>query len=76
MRERALVAQLASTECMCGDPKDPRRTFCRRCYYRLPPRMRSALYQNLSEGYEQAVDEAEAFLRGRMLQEKRRDGRL
>jgi hypothetical protein len=38
--------------------------------------MRSALYQKLGEGYEQAVDEAEAFLRGRLMREKGRDGKL
>jgi hypothetical protein len=65
MRERALVAQLAAVGCICGDPKDTRRTFCKRCYYALPPRLRSALYAKLGHGYEEAVDEAEAFLRSK-----------
>lgn len=75
-REKQLYAQLASLECFCGNPKEHRRTFCKKCYYRLPPRMRSALYAKLGEGYEQAVDEAEAFLRGRLMREKGRDGKL
>ena len=75
-REGQLVRQLASFECVCTAAKDPRRTFCRKCYYSLPPRMRSALYQRLGQGYEQAVDEAEAFLKSKELRKVRRDGKL
>jgi hypothetical protein len=76
MSNRELLNELASLECLCGSPKEPRRTFCRKCYYKLPPRMRQALYHKLHEGYLEARDEAAAFLRGRMLREKERDGRL
>ena len=71
-----LIRQLAAVECQCSAPTDPRRTFCRKCYYSLPPALRSALYQRLGQGYEQAVDEAEAFLRLRELKRKARDGKL
>lgn len=75
-RDRELLSELASVECLCGIPKEPKRTFCKKCYYRLPPRMRAALYLKLHEGYQQARDEAAAYLRGRMLRDKQRDGRL
>lgn len=62
LREKELAAELAGIECRCGNPKEPKRTFCRKCYYRLPERLRVALYRRIGEGYEQARDEAGAFL--------------
>lgn len=70
--EHEIVKELAGLECRCGNPKEPRQTFCRKCYYRLPPRMRSALYQRLGEGYAEAHDEAAGFLKTR----EARDGKL
>jgi hypothetical protein len=57
-----LVRELAGPVCRCGRPKSARRTFCSRCYYRLPPQLRSALYRRIGEGYEEAYAAAVAAL--------------
>lgn len=67
MTTRELIAELAGIVCRCGDPKEPRRTFCRRCYYSLPRKLRARLYDLVGGGYERAYDEAVAFLRRREL---------
>lgn len=61
--QKHILHELAGIVCgACGNPKEPQKTFCKKCYYKLPPRMRSALYQRFGEGYEAAYDEASAFL--------------
>ena len=62
---RKLLDELQGMQCACGAPKVPKHTFCRPCYYMLPPRLRRALYKRFLEGYESAYDEAAAFLRSR-----------
>ena len=63
-----LRSELAGVECHgCGGAKEMQKTFCRRCYYALPPRMRKALYSPIGDGYEEAREEAGAFLRDRAL---------
>jgi len=72
-RRSDLLNELAGAECACGSPKIPRQSFCRACYYLLPPRLRRPLYKRIGEGYEQAYDEAAAFLRSRALKDAKLD---
>jgi hypothetical protein len=57
-----LVRELRGTRCRCGRVKLAGRTFCIACYRALPKDLQTALYHRLSNGYEQAVDNALAFL--------------
>ena len=64
-RERRLeiLESLGSTKCMsCGKAKYPKMSHCRSCYYALPPKMRSALYQGFGDGYEEAFEESLRYL--------------
>lgn len=50
---------LKSDKCRpCGGKKKPMNTFCRKCFYRLPKEMRTALYQHIGDGYEAAYNAA------------------
>ncbi|MCA1591819.1 MAG: hypothetical protein LC754_04025 [Acidobacteria bacterium] len=64
-RERRLeiLHSLGSTTCAaCGKSKRPKMSHCRACYYALPPKMRSALYQGFGDGYEEAFEDSLKFL--------------
>lgn len=55
MDERlASLEQLQSTTCKCGNSKHTGASFCRSCYYKLPPIVRKSLWQRVGCGYEQA----------------------
>lgn len=60
--EIKLVRELQSKDCRCGAMKKEMQTFCKRCYFSLPPKMRDRLYDRLGEGYEQAYAAAVKFL--------------
>lgn len=45
----AIYANLRGTVCVCGGKKRARQSFCRGHYFKLPPLLRSELYQ--SDGY-------------------------
>lgn len=67
-RERRLkiLQSLGSTACEgCNGTKKPKMSHCRKCYYVLPPKMRSALYKGFGEGYEEAYEESLNFLKER-----------
>jgi hypothetical protein len=49
--------------CACGQKKKSAQSFCRRCYFVLPPATRSALYKSFSDGYVEVYDEAKEFLK-------------
>lgn len=51
---RLAVHELGRGQCRCAKPKHNRQTFCKACYYALPPEMRQALYNRVGEGYEAA----------------------
>lgn len=56
--------ELESVTCsVCGKKKQRNHTFCKSCYYHLPPLMRLALYRRLNDGYEEAVDAAKEYLK-------------
>ena len=54
--------ELQSNECLCGDYKKPGKSFCYWCYGRLPKEMKNALYQQIGNGYEEALNEAVKYL--------------
>jgi hypothetical protein len=52
--QRMLITELAGFRCRCGRAKKDRQTFCRACYFKLPPENRRALYHKVGKGYEVA----------------------
>lgn len=64
MTTETLVHELARPACRCGRVKRPRQTFCSRCFQRLPPALKRALYRRIGEGYEEAYAAAVAALEG------------
>lgn len=48
--------------CFCGKKKLPRRSFCPKCFYQIPPDMKTALYKPFGQGYEQAYERALTYL--------------
>jgi hypothetical protein len=62
--EKTALADFMGTVCsICGKKKDSGKTFCLSCYYRLPHKMRTALYFRFGSGYEQAFAQAQEWLR-------------
>lgn len=55
--------ELQGEVCVCAGRKKSGESFCRRCYFTLPGRMRQALYRAFSSGYVEAYDEAKEFLK-------------
>lgn len=39
-----LLRELHSERCVCGNDKEPRRPFCRRCYFGLPDALRASMW--------------------------------
>ncbi|HEV8639407.1 MAG TPA: hypothetical protein VG370_34800 [Chloroflexota bacterium] len=62
MTTDGLIRELVGTVCRCGRPKAHRQTFCKPCYFALPPPVRAALYRGIGEGYEEAYADAVAAL--------------
>jgi ribosomal protein L40E len=55
MSDQEILDSLDSTVCAaCNGKKQSRRSHCRKCYYKLPPEMRTALYRRFNEGYQEA----------------------
>jgi hypothetical protein len=57
------VRELASNQCVCGEAKRPKQSFCGACYYSLPRELRNRLYKTLRDGYPEAYDEAKDWLK-------------
>lgn len=57
-----LIKELKGKDCKCGAMKKEMQTFCKRCYFSLPPKMRDRLYDRIDEGYEAAYAAACEFL--------------
>lgn len=53
-----LIDELAGGTCRCGKAKKAMQSFCKRCYFKLPPRLRTNLYERVGRGYEQAYEQA------------------
>jgi len=54
--------ELKSEECQCGAWKREKMTFCYVCFKSLPSHIQKALYKRIGDGYEEAREEAAAFL--------------
>lgn len=65
MTPDGMYEELLGLRCRCGAVKVPRQTFCRRCFYALPPEFRRALYLKFGKGYEDAYTAACAKLEDR-----------
>ena len=58
------LRELGEAKCAaCGAAKNPKQSFCRTCYFKLPQAMRLKLYKTFSEGYGTNYDEAKEWLR-------------
>ena len=53
-----LVRELSGPLCRCGARKVRGQTFCKPCYFALPPPLRVALYRGIGNGYEEAYASA------------------
>jgi hypothetical protein len=60
----AAVEALNRRKCQCGATKQPKRTFCGRCFARLPRELKQDLYQPVGRGYEEAWKHALKHLKG------------
>jgi hypothetical protein len=58
MTPEEMLEELRGLRCRCGLVKVPRQTFCRKCFYALPPAFRRALYLKFGHGYEDAYTAA------------------
>lgn len=45
---RTVVSDLGSEVCRCGSGKDPKRFFCKGCYFSLPESYRNRLWRRYS----------------------------
>lgn len=62
--QRQAIRELGEKSCaVCGGEKKPNQSFCKPCYFSLPPRMRQALYSPLGENYASSYDAAKDYLR-------------
>ncbi len=62
--EQQALRELKSENCAaCERPKESGQSFCKSCYFSLPPRTRNALYAAMSDGYASIYDEAKEDLR-------------
>jgi hypothetical protein len=55
---------LYSETCQCEREKREGNAFCFKCYIRLPRYLRTALYQPIGNGFEQAYDDSCRQLNG------------
>ena len=52
--QSAILKVLSGQQCACKGFKRYAASFCKTCYYVLPPKMRQAHYAPWGEGYEEA----------------------
>ena len=58
------LAELNGGVCAaCGAKKKGGNSFCRACYFRLPPKLRQSLYRSFYGGYVEAYEDAKDWLR-------------
>ena len=62
--EQQALRELKSETCaVCENRKESGHSFCKKCYFALPPNKRHALYTPMSDGYATIYDEAKDDLR-------------
>ncbi len=59
---RFFIEELRSDVCQCERKKQPGRSFCYKCWLRLPEELRRPLYRKIGAGYEAAYDSAYRYL--------------
>ena len=58
-RRTQILQSLRGTQCEgCGTKKDPMKSHCRKCYFKLPKDLRSRLYSSFGHGYEEAFEDS------------------
>jgi hypothetical protein len=63
MEQQESIDVLFSGSCdICGHAKAAKTAFCRKCYYSLPADKRQALWQPVGHGFEEAYDDALAWI--------------
>ena len=63
MNTAECLRSLRSDQCpACKGTKSPHHSLCKRCYFRLPPGHRNALYREIGSGYEPAMNSALEYL--------------
>jgi hypothetical protein len=63
LTESEIIHNLGEEVCLsCGGKKQELMSFCKKDYFALPPRRRSALYRLVGEGYVDAFRDALKFL--------------
>jgi len=53
---------MRTSTCFCGAPKTDGDAFCNRCYYALPPRMRTALWRASSKDLAEVKERCREYL--------------
>jgi hypothetical protein len=61
----AAVEALVRRRCQCGAGKRSKRSFCERCFARLPREVKERLYSPVGRGYEEAWLHALKHLKGK-----------
>jgi len=59
---RQAVESLRSSRCLCGRKKREERSFCLRCYNKLPGEIRVGLWASFRDGYAKNYAAAKAYL--------------
>lgn len=57
------IKEFKGNECACGKTKRERTAFCLSCFKLLPQTYKTALYQDIGAGYEEAYEDAIQWLR-------------
>jgi len=60
--QNSYLSALYSNECVCGNTKKTKKSFCYSCYKKLPRDLQTDLYSRMGAGYEQAYDAAVKYL--------------
>lgn len=65
LHEARVNGRVKSKICICGQTKIGGKPFCRKCFSLLPSGLKTALSNQLLEGFIQAFDDAKEKLRNR-----------
>ena len=62
MPTREILDNFEGTTCVCGRPKESRKSHCRSCFFKLPTEKQKALYKRFYAGYEEAFEDSVKYL--------------
>ena len=57
MTSREMLGSLKGYKCVCKANKETMQSFCKKCYYSIPEKIRKKLYRGFGNGYEDAFRE-------------------